>query len=46
MQQIGSFSPDIKETFAEKDDAVAYAKLVKKSHWNRTYTVCEVIEEF
>lgn len=46
MQQIGSFSPDAKEGFTEKKDATEYAKLLKKSHWDRKYAVCEVVEEF
>lgn len=46
IQQIGSFSPDIKEMFTEKNDAAAYVKLLKKSHWDRKYAVCEVVEEF
>ena len=45
LQQIGKFSPDVKEQFTEKEDAIQYAKLVKKSHWDRKYAVCEVIEE-
>lgn len=46
LQQIGKFSPDVKEQFTEKEDAIQYAKLVKKSHWDRKYAVCEVIEEY
>lgn len=45
LQQIGKFSPDVEEQFTEKEDAIQYAKLVKKSHWDRKYAVCEVIEE-
>lgn len=43
LEQIGNFRPSVEEQFAEKEDVVQYAKLVKKAHQNRTYSVCEVI---
>lgn len=46
LQQIGKFSPDVKEQFTEKEDAIQYAKLVKKARWDRKYAVCEVVDEY
>lgn len=43
LSKIGNFSPDVKESFEEKEDAVQYAKLLKKTHQDRTYMVCEAI---
>ena len=37
-------SPSIEESFDEKDDAYAFARLLKRTHPDSKYTVCETIE--
>lgn len=38
------FSPSVKESFDEKDDAYAFVRLLKRTHPNSEYVVCETIE--
>lgn len=38
------FSPSMKESFDEKDDAYAFARLLKRANPNSKYAVCETIE--
>lgn len=47
LQKIGSFSPDVKRTFDELDDARAFVALLKKSDSNScvAYFIAETQEE-
>lgn len=47
LQKIGSFSPDVKRTFDELDDARAFVALLKKSDTNScvAYFIAETQEE-
>ena len=45
LQQIGSFSPDVKETFDELKDAEQYRDLMRKIHPNREFRVFCIVGE-
>lgn len=45
LQQIGAFTPDVKECFDTLEDANQYAALMRKIHPNRTYSVYNRVGE-
>lgn len=44
FEVLHHFSPIMKESFDEKDDAYAFGRLLKRTHPNSKYVVCEIIE--
>lgn len=44
FQVLHYSSPIMKESFDEKDDAYAFVRLLKRTHPDSKYAVCETIE--
>lgn len=43
LQQILSFSPDMKEGFDELEDAESYTAIMKKAHPDRKYKIYQTV---